>query len=350
MNKEETNSIVIDGARGEGGGQVLRTSLSLSLITGRGFRIENIRAKRKKPGLLRQHLTAAWAAAAVGDAQMEGAAAGSRTLSFVPNAIRGGDYRFAIGTAGSVTLVLQTILPALLAARVGAHIHLSGGTHNPMAPPVDFLQRAFVPLLCRMGADIDMRLLRHGFYPAGGGELVVDIAPDCRLLALHLPNSGRLSHASAEALIAALPTHIAERELATMRRTLAWKQDQLHLRGLPNERGPGNVLMATLDFEHITEVFTSFGERGVSAERVAGKLCRQVQDYLAGGAPVGPHLADQLLLPLAVAGGSFVTGRTTTHTLTNLETIQAFLPGRLVLRELNKGRVRIESIPAEDPV
>ncbi len=349
MNNQEIGFIVINGALGEGGGQVLRTSLSLSLITGRSFRIENIRAQRKKPGLLRQHLTAARAAAAVGDARMEGAAVGSRTLSFVPNAIRGGDYRFAIGTAGSCTLVLQTILPALLAARVGARIHLRGGTHNPMAPPVDFLQRAFVPLLCRMGADIDMRLLRHGFYPAGGGELVVEIAPDRQLQALHLTDAGQLRHASAEALIAALPVHIAERELATLRRTLAWKQDQLHLRGLPHERGPGNVLMVTLEHEHITEIFTSFGERGVSAEHVAGKLCRQVQDYLSSGVPVGPHLADQLLLPLALAGGCFVTGRTTTHTMTNLETIQAFLPGRLMLRELNKGRVRIESMAAEDP-
>ncbi len=346
MNSNESTPIVIDGARGEGGGQVLRTSLSLSLITGRPLRIENIRARRKKPGLMRQHLTAVRAAAAVGDAETQGAGAGSRTLEFRPRTVRGGDFTFAIGTAGSCTLVLQTVLPALLGLQVGARIHLSGGTHNPYAPPADFLQRAFLPLLRGMGADIRMAVLRHGFYPAGGGELLLEIAPVTKLRPLHLRERGLLRQVSAEALIAGLPVNIAERELDTLGRTLGWDRERLSLRGLPGDQGPGNALLVTIEHEHVTEVFSSFGEKGVSAEKVAGKACRMVQDYLAGDAPVGPHLADQLLLPLAVAGGVFITRNPTTHTLTNLETIQAFLPGRIVSRELGNGLLRIESVLA----
>jgi len=336
-----TNLITIDGSRGEGGGQVLRTALTLSLITGRPLRMGNIRAKRKKPGLMRQHLTAVQAAAAIGAAEVEGAGAGSQSLLFQPQTIRGGDYRFAIGTAGSCTLVLQTVLPALLAAGVEARLQLSGGTHNPLAPPADFLQRAYLPLLRRMGVDLEMNLLRHGFYPAGGGELELKLKAGSQLQPLHLLERGELRQASTEALIAALPVHIAKRELETVRRTMGWEPSQLHLRGLDNSQGPGNALVATIEHEHVTEVFTAFGEKGISAEKVAGKLCRQIKAYLQRGAPVGPHLADQLLLPLAVAGGTFITAKPTQHTLTNLETINAFVPGCLDTEETTDGKTRI---------
>ncbi len=213
MNDSQNAPVVIDGSRGEGGGQVLRTALTLSLITGRAFRIENIRAKRKRPGLLRQHLTAVRAAVTVGDAEVEGANAASQRLLFRPRTIRGGCFDFPIGTAGSCTLVLQTILPALLAAGVGAQIRLSGGTHNPHAPPADALLYGYLPLLRRMGANIECKLVRHGFYPAGGGKLTLKIAPDCELQPLYLMERGKLRRSSAEALIAALPVHIANREL-----------------------------------------------------------------------------------------------------------------------------------------
>jgi RNA 3'-terminal phosphate cyclase (ATP) len=343
MSQQDTRPVVIDGSRGEGGGQVLRTCLSLSLITGRAFRISNIRARRRRTGLLRQHLTAVKAAAEVGEAEVEGATAGSGRLMFRPRGIHGGDFCFAIGTAGSCTLVLQTVLPALLAAGVDAHIRLSGGTHNPHAPPADFLERAFLPLLHRMGAEIDMRLVRHGFYPAGGGELTLEMTATRGLRPLYLLDRGPLHQAYAEALIAALPLHIAQRELTTLTRTLGWSEDQTRLRALPEDQGPGNALMVTLEHEHVVEVFTGFGEKGVSAEKVAGRLCGQVQAYLESGAPVGPFLADQLLLPLCLAGGAFATSRPTTHTRTNLETIEAFLPGRMSLHECKDGHVRIES-------
>ncbi len=338
---DPANLITIDGSRGEGGGQVLRTALTMSLITGCPLRMVNIRAKRKKPGLMRQHLTAVQAATAVGAAKTEGAGVGSQSLLFQPQAIHGGDYRFAIGTAGSCTLVLQTVLPALMAAGVKARLNLSGGTHNPLAPPADFLQRAYLPLLRRMGAEIEMSLSRHGFYPAGGGELELRLEAGSHLQPLYLLERGELRQASAEALIAALPVHIAERELETVRRTMGWDPSQLQLRGLDNSQGPGNALVATIEHEHITEVFTAFGEKGVSAEKVAGKLCHQIKAYLQRAAPVGPHLADQLLLPLTIAGGAFITEKPTQHTQTNMATINAFLPGCLGMEETADGRTRI---------
>mgnify|MGYP001819094455 CR=1 FL=1 len=253
MNDREAAPVVIDGSRGEGGGQVLRTALSLSLITGRPVRIHGIRARRRNPGLRRQHLTAVRAAAAVGDADTNGAQLGSQSLEFRPLRVRGGDYAFDIGTAGSCTLVLQTLLPALLAAKAAARIRLCGGTHNPHAPPADFLQRAFLPLLRRMGAHLELTLLRHGFYPAGGGELALEIAPTERLRPLHLTERGAFRRATAEALIASLPVQIAERELATLRRTLGWDDTQLRRRDLPADRGPGNALVATIEHAQVVE-------------------------------------------------------------------------------------------------
>src|SRR5687768_8335334 len=161
---------VLDGSQGEGGGQVLRTSLGLSLLTGTPFKIENIRANRSPPGLRRQHLTAVEAAAQVGDAEVEGAAVGARALTFTPRAVKTGDFRFAVGTAGSCTLVLQTVLPALMTRATASRLVLEGGTHNPMAPPFDFLERVYLPLLERMGPRVSMTLERPGFYPAGGGK------------------------------------------------------------------------------------------------------------------------------------------------------------------------------------
>ncbi len=173
--------IELDGSTGEGGGQILRTLLTLAMITGRPFRIRQIRARRAKPGLMRQHLVAVQAAAQICGAEVSGAAVGSQELEFVPGPVQGGDYRFAIGTAGSCTLVLQTVLPALLAADRPSTLQLSGGTHNPMAPPVQFLQRAFCRLLAEMGAQVDVHIERFGFYPAGGGEVTARVSPCARL-------------------------------------------------------------------------------------------------------------------------------------------------------------------------
>src|SRR6476620_518674 len=172
MKKSEV--ITIDGSVGEGGGQIIRNSLALSLVTGQPFRIVNIRAGRKKPGLLRQHLTAVQAANQIGDAAVDGAEMGSGEVVFRPEGIRAGDYRFAIGTAGSTTLVLQTILPALILAGAPSHLTLEGGTHNPLAPPFDFLAQTFLPHLARFGPTVTATLARPGFFPAGGGRLEIE--------------------------------------------------------------------------------------------------------------------------------------------------------------------------------
>ncbi|HYI09790.1 MAG TPA: RNA 3'-terminal phosphate cyclase [Thermoanaerobaculia bacterium] len=318
--------IEIDGSFGEGGGQILRTSLALSLITGEPFRITHIRAARKTPGLLRQHLTSVAAAAAVGEAQVDGAEPGSQELTFVPRTLRGGKYAFAIGTAGSTTLVLQTILVPLLIAPEPSIIELEGGTHNPAAPSFDFLTRSFLPLLGRMGAKVEATLERPGFYPAGGGRLVVSIEPARKLGALELVERGAIVGRRARAVVANLPYDIARREIAVVEQKTGWPPESLQAHTLTGSLGPGNVVTIELECEHVTEVVTGFGQRGVRAEDVAGRAVDELRRYLASNAAVGEHLADQLLLPMAAgAGGEFTTIKPSTHTTTNIETIRRFI-------------------------
>lgn len=318
--------ITIDGSQGEGGGQILRSALALSLVTGKPFRIENIRARRKKPGLMRQHLTAVNAAAEVGAALVSGNTIGSREFAFAPTALRPGEYHFAVGTAGSCTLVLQTVLPALIIADGPSEILLEGGTHNLAAPPFDFLAGAFLPLLNRMGPSVTAVLERTGFYPAGGGRMRVKVTPVGKLVPLHLLDRGTVISQAARATVARLPRSIAEREIAVVREKLAWGEDCLNVRETPDSSGPGNVLVLAVTSEFVTEIFTGFGELGVSAETVAGRTVKEVREYLTSGVPVGRHLADQLLLPLALAGGgAFSTLSPTAHTLTNIEVLRLFL-------------------------
>ncbi|HWQ93565.1 MAG TPA: RNA 3'-terminal phosphate cyclase, partial [Clostridia bacterium] len=218
--------ITIDGSQGEGGGQILRTSLALSLVTGQPFRMERIRAKRRKPGLLKQHLTAVEAAKTVGCAQVEGAVLNSQTLAFQPGPVTPGNYRFAVGTAGSATLVLQTVLPALLTAAGHSTLTLEGGTHNPMAPPFDFLARSFIPQIQRMGPSVELELRRHGFFPAGGGRFHARIAPAKKLSRLDLLERGAIRSRQACVLLSKLPEHVAQRELAVVRDELNWRADE----------------------------------------------------------------------------------------------------------------------------
>jgi RNA 3'-terminal phosphate cyclase (ATP) len=316
--------IQLDGAQGEGGGQILRTALTLAMITGQAFRLDRIRAKRAKPGLLRQHLTAVQAAAEICGAQVDGASPGSQSLHFVPGPIRGGDYRFAIGTAGSCTLVLQTVLPALWFADKPASRSVSGGTHNPAAPPADFLMRAWLPLMRRMGIQMDITLVRHGFYPAGGGEVRAEVAP-CRPAGLNLNSRGDTLAVHAKAIVAGVPEDVARRELAQLGRRLPDLSGDIVV--LPQQEGPGNVLLVELEHAELTEVFAGFGERGVSAEKVANQVAQRARAYLDSGAAVGGYLADQLLLPMALAGsGRFTTCERSDHLLTNLAIIGKFLP------------------------
>lgn len=346
--------IEIDGSQGEGGGQVLRTSLALSVCTGRPLRIENIRAGRPKPGLMRQHLTAVRAAAAISDATVSGDAIGSRRLTFEPQTIRPGEYEFRIGTAGSTTLMLQTILPPLLTADGPSTIRLEGGTHNPHAPPFDFLARAFLPLIERMGPRVAAELERPGFYPAGGGRLRVRIDPASRLAPLHLPGRGEVRSRICRGVVSSLPGDIVTRELAVLRERLAWPDECFEHRQLPPGHGPGNVLTVEIESEHVCEVFTGFGERGVRAETVAQRVLDEVEEYLAAGVPVGRRLADQLLLPLALSaahgtdgGGSFVTLPLTRHATTNIDVIRRFLDVEIASAGIGRDRVlvRVDRTP-----
>lgn len=337
--------IVIDGSMGEGGGQVLRTSLGLSLVTGQAFRIQNIRAGREKPGLMRQHLTAVRAAAEIGAARVSGDEIGSCELVFEPGRVQPGQYEFAVGTAGSATLVLQTVLPALIVADGPSRLTLKGGTHNPWSPPFDFLAKAFLPLLARMGANVTATLVRPGFYPAGGGEFRVDIepAPAGKLLPLELTERGEIVSRRARAIVAKLADHIAQRELKIVEQKLGCPAQSLAVERADNSIGPGNILLLEIASQHVTEVITAFGELGVSAEVVAHKAVQEARDYLAAGVPVGPHLADQLLIPLALAGsGRFRTTAPTRHTQTNTDVVETFMDVRVEQKRSSHNAFEIE--------
>jgi RNA 3'-terminal phosphate cyclase (ATP) len=329
--------IAMDGSAGEGGGQILRTAIGLSLVTGKPFRIQRIRAGRSKPGLMRQHLTAVHAAAEVGDARVEGASLGSVELTFVPAKVRPGEYSFDVGTAGSATLVLQTVLPALILADRPSQLCLRGGTHNTHAPPFDFLEKAFLPLLGRMGPQVEAALDRPGFYPAGGGQVTVAIQPCVKLQPIELLQRGRIVRRLARGMVSRLPRHIAEREVETVRRRLSWPPDCTAVEEVESP-GPGNVLIVEVQSEQVTEVFSGFGEKGVRAEDVAKGVVREVRGYLDAEVPVGRHLADQLLVPMALAGGGrFRTLAPSEHTRTNIETLQQFLDVPMAVEEIEPG-------------
>jgi RNA 3'-terminal phosphate cyclase (ATP) len=276
--------------------------------------------------LQRQHLTAVLAAAEVGRARVEGALLGAREFSFEPGEVAPGDYTFSIGTAGSTTLVLQAVLPPLMIAAGPSLLTLEGGTHNVHAPPFDFIQRTFLPLVNRTGLRVTAELERYGFYPPGGGRLQVFIEPTNERHKLELNKRGQIQRRLARALVVKLPPAIAERELAVVRERLGWSGDELEVETSDDAPSPGNVLTLEVETDHLTELFTGVGERGVRAETVAERACDEMQSYLDSGAPVGEHLADQLLIPLALgAGGSFTTGPPSMHTTTNIEIIRKFL-------------------------
>ena len=325
--------ITIDGSQGEGGGQIIRTALALSLITGKPFRVRHVRAGRERPGLARQHLTAVRAAATIGGAQVEGAGLGATEFTFRPGPVAPGDSAFPIGTAGSTMLVLQTILPPLMLADAPSALAFEGGTHNSHAPPYEFIVKTFLPLVGRMGPRVTAELSRYGFYPPGGGRLDVRVEPAGRLKPLDLPARGEIRARRARALVVKLPPSVGERELAVVADVLGWGEragDELRVESSANAVSPGNVLTLEIESEHLTEVFTGIGERGVRAETVAERAANEARAYLDTDAPVGEHLADQLLLPLALAGGgSFATGRPTPHTTTNIEIIKMFLDVRI---------------------
>lgn len=336
MSESLTQNPSILSISGEsGGGQLLRSSLSLALVTGRAFRMTNIRGKRPKPGLMRQHLTCVKAAAEVCGAEVEGAEMGSTELVFTPGKIAAGDYRFAIGSGGSTTLVLQTLLPALLHAEASSTLRIEGGTHNPMAPPFEFIEQCFLPVIQSMGVDATVTLERPGFMQAGGGVLTAQISPIKKWKKITLTERGEELGLFGKVLNAHLPRSIVEREIAAANGVLRLPIEATEA---ADSAGPGNAIMLGARFVNVCEITTGIAQMGRSAEAVATSAAKSLRGYLASSAPVGAHLADQLLLPMALAGGGvFHTLSITEHTRTNMALIEQFLPVKFGLKELDAG-------------
>ena len=327
--KTSNHTLHIDGSQGEGGGQVLRTALALSMLSGRPLVIERIRAGRAKPGLMRQHLTCVRAAERICSASVDGAEVGSTRLAFTPGPITAGHYSVAIGTAGSTLLVLQTVLPALLAADGPSSLEIEGGTHNPLAPSADFIEAVFVPQLRAIGADVDFELVRHGFFPVGGGKVRLSLRP-ATLRPLQLVERGAERGVEAIGMVANLPAKIVERELGEVRH--AFPRAVVGQRELPAGPGNANALLLVARFEQVAELVTELGQVGVSAEAVGRRAVAALRGYLAHGAPVGEHLSDQLLLPMLLGGGgAFVTGRPSSHLETNAAVINASGMGEVTI-------------------
>jgi RNA 3'-terminal phosphate cyclase (ATP) len=340
--------VKLDGSQGEGGGQILRTALSLSMTTGRAVEIDRVRARRPKPGLMRQHLAAVMASRTISGADVAGAELRSGSVRFAPGRVRPGRYHFDVGTAGSACLVLQTILPPLLTASSSSFLTIEGGTHNPHAPSFDFLDRVVLPLVSRMGPRVTATLERHGFPPKPG-QLAVEIHPTSKLAPLELLDAGPVRGRSARSIVSRLPSHVAERELAVVRDRLAWSMDECHVESVEAD-SPGNVLLLEVSRPALNEMVTGFGSPGLPAERVAEAAVAEMHAYLEADVPVGRYLADQLLLLLALAGGggSFRTVPLSEHARTNIAVIEAFGAAAFRVRD-DHGAAIVEVVASAEP-
>jgi RNA 3'-terminal phosphate cyclase (ATP) len=354
-------TVFIDGSMGEGGGQILRTSLALACITGRNLHIENIRASRRKPGLAKQHLICVRAACKICGGKCEGAKIGSQVLDFQPGPIRGGDFSFDIGSAGSATLVIQTILPALFLADKPSTVSVTGGTHNPWAPPYDFLAETFLPAIRSAGFDADCKLEKHGFYPAGGGKIVLNISPrqekpkfvrwassPAHAVSIQHGQTSCPSYGCQKAeniqihariYTAKLPAHIAQRQKNLLLQSRLKFKNIEHIE-VTDSDGPGNCIMLRLCGGGRTTLFTAFGQKGKPSEKVVGEVVSLAKDFLHIGAAIDHFLADQLLIYIAINSHftkdsetgalnnacCYTTNELSTHLTTNIETIKKFLP------------------------
>lgn len=319
--------IELDGSMGEGGGQILRTALSLALITGTPFLLRNIRARRSKPGLQPQHLAAVRAASAIGQARVEGDAVGSATLRFEPGKVVPGEYTFDIGTAGSAGLVLQTVHLPLALAGAPSRVSIRGGTHVPWSPNAHYLDWHWRPFMARLGLDVRLDMERAGFYPMGGGLLHADIPASSSIHPLRLADRGPLMAIRGLSLVARLPSSIAERQRDQTIVRLAGQGLTAHLElGELAADSPGTVIILMAEYEHSQACFTALGARGKRAETVADEAVDELFAFHASDAALDDYLADQLMLPLALAHGkSIYRARITPHAQTNAVVIRAFL-------------------------
>ena len=342
--------IKIDGSQGEGGGQIVRSSLALSMVTGKGFEISHVRGKRKKPGLLKQHLTGLLAAKQVCGAEVSGAELHSPNISFHPGPVQTRGFRFSIGSAGSATLVAQTVLPALITATGKSSIEIEGGTHNMAAPPFDFLTDVYFPIVTKLGPKFETDIESYGFYPAGGGRIKIHIQPTAKLQSLILLEREGTLEPSITALVSKLPEHIGEREIKRIKNKSGWRNPKCRVETIENSPGPGNCVMIRLAYSNVSELCTGFGRRGIKAEQVAVEAWRQAKQYLDHDAPVGQYLADQLILPLAISASQgnrnkFRTGPLSLHTETHIQIIQLFLEVSIKVTEIDTDKFEIELGP-----
>jgi RNA 3'-terminal phosphate cyclase (ATP) len=321
--------IDLDGSFGEGGGQILRTSLALSLLTGQPFHLRNIRAKRAKPGLRPQHLMSVQAAASIAQAQVLGASLHSSDLVFEPGEVCPGKYHFAIGTAGATSLVLHTVyLPLAWRASAPSEVILTGGTHVNKSPSFHFLETTWRPYMELLGLRIRLRLRRPGFYPRGGGVVEAHIQPCAGLRGLQLQACGEVSQITGISAVAGLPEQIAERQARRATTRLQQRRLPTDIRLETWEDGPGTVLTLVLDTRPVPTLFFGLGARGKPAERVADEAVDQAFTYFNTDPPaVDAHSADQLVLPLALAEGPsmFRVAEVTSHLLTNIAVIRRFV-------------------------
>lgn len=338
--------IQIDGSYGEGGGQVLRTSLSLAAITGQPIRIEHIRAKRQKPGLAAQHLTAVRAAATICQAQVRGDALESMTLEFIPGgSSQAGKYTFDVtearqgGSAGTVNLILQTILLPLALATGDSQVTLRGGTHIAFSPPFTYIEQVYLPILTQLGLKAEAVLHAWGWYPRGGGEVALRVTGGSPLSGLTLLERGALRQVRGLAIVTELPSHIPQRMAMRAENLLDQADLKAQVRPL-RERGigPGAGVFLTADYENSRAGFGALGRLGLPAEKVAEMACEELLDFHATGAPVDVHLADQLLLPLALASeaSQYRVAEISLHLTTNAWVIEKFGLAKITIDEVEK--------------
>lgn len=355
--------LTLDGSHGEGGGQILRTALSLSAIAARAFRLVNIRVGRRNPGLMPQHLSAVRAAAAISGAAVSGDYLGSVDLEFAPAHLpRSGQYVFDVaeaaerGSAGSVSLLLQTLFVPLAVADKASIVVLRGGTHVEWSPPFDDLVNAYFPALRRMGFCVDAELKRWGWYPVGGGELVCEVAArgdSFHGAAWPAPIEavvrGALRRIGGRAVAANLPPHIPQRMVDRACTLLVDLGVPINIeQQLIAAACPGAGIFLVAEYEGLNSSFSAYGRRGKASEAVAEEAVAALRDHHASGAAVEPHLADQLLLPLALATGpsTFTVAQPTGHLLTNAWTIGQFEIAEIVIEQGAPCRVRVEPCAA----
>jgi RNA 3'-terminal phosphate cyclase (ATP) len=347
--------IIINGSYGEGGGQVLRTSLTLAALLGEPLRIENIRAQRRRPGLQAQHLTGVWAIAEICDAELEGADLGSLNLTFKPRlSPRAGEYFFDIaqarkgGSAGATSLVFQTLLLPLALAPGQSILTIRGGTHVAWSPPFHYLKHVYLPTLARMGLEASVEVAKWGWYPIGGGEMITAIRGrrDSQFSSLDLVERGELKRLWGISAASNLPAHIGQRQKKRAEGYLRKRgfAPEIEIVDAPSP-GKGTVVFLVAEYEHTVAGFSSLGKRGKPAEKVAEDACREFVAYHQSGACLDKHLADQLILPLALASGPsvFTTCEITQHLLTNVWVVEQFLDVRFEIEgeEGQGGRVQV---------